>query len=989
LICSPRTKLLLFMDDPSGTSSVEFCGVVSAPGSVLTASLRTTTLQDLAASLPADITVVVPTSLHRVELLSAWVQQRSGADLPNVTTMATLVTDLSRFISDTLPRIMPDSEVELLMDLAVREAGEVFSPPAFTTSRIMRFKQELMGLRRVQHDLDMEDRPADLYDVDRFLRVWASYEARKSGLGRDRADVSMDLADALANGRLEWGKVPVDRRTIFVSFTHGLTHVDRTILHLLARAGFDVGIQFARHVDLRNRSNDDGRWLVGHGWEPIEEERSSFTFQCIEAHPDSPRAEVREALAYFKRETGKGHDPSDVCLIIPNDGSYDDVVADISAMADVPTTLNRPMDLATTADACALYAACSVISSRWDRDDILRLVRSPALNVPVPLARLAEASMMFRILGGEGSDQWRRRLEAMQSTLMQSLEDDAASDTLRALKLTREALTCVDLLRSALPAAGEIDADAFIGRLTHIAQTLGITVSTDLRSTWDRYRSIALYHRLGTLSFDHHVAHWWSLVRRTTIIPPHTVGGLTVARPHEVRGRSFGIVAAVGMVNGVLPSRPPEALDEVVLAGMAEAIDRETLSDIVFAVREHGTLRLSRPRVAGKDPTVASPYLAEVAARAQDHIMDPSHPDTLLTAADVQAYVSGVMIDHRARQVGLTLSDLPSNVQHDLREADGSTVSPSRLDLYRSCPYRYYVQRLLGESESLRFDETLSPLERGSLMHRIAHVFFRQRQGDHGTSHDPPASITVEDVEQFMVDLTTHNVEDLLSQLVDIYHQQRERYPRGYLYDDVEHRSFLDTSSRAGILRRWLLREIEHQQAVPFRPILFELPIEMDVAWGEHQLPVKLRIDRVDAYVDSGLVHLAVIDYKTTSSSVPTLPAILSGRSTQMPLYLAAIKEWFAGRGLDVCVESSDYHTFGRSVFDPKDPRIVKSARADQLPEIMPNILPTIDGIRSGRFPVLPEKGACDRCHLHEVCRVEQWGPLTNDEQGSDGKEER
>ena len=95
-----------------------------------------------------------------------------------------------------------------------------------------------------------------------------------------------------------------------------------------------------------------------------------------------------------------------------------------------------------------------------------------------------------------------------------------------------------------------------------------------------------------------------------------------------------------------------------------------------------------------------------------------------------------------------------------------------------------------------------------------------------------------------------------------------------------------------------------------------------------------------------------------------------------MPLYLWTIKDWFARRGIDVVIGTANYHTFGKSVHDEKNPISRPTIKGEMVDEAIENIEPLIDTIRSSRLRVSPDKGACRYCHLSELCRVEQWGKV-------------
>jgi ATP-dependent helicase/DNAse subunit B len=139
-------------------------------------------------------------------------------------------------------------------------------------------------------------------------------------------------------------------------------------------------------------------------------------------------------------------------------------------------------------------------------------------------------------------------------------------------------------------------------------------------------------------------------------------------------------------------------------------------------------------------------------------------------------------------------------------------------------------------------------------------------------------------------------------------------------------------------------------------------------------VPVRLRIDRIDAEIADGYVVVTVIDYKTSSSGVPSKKRVDLGEFTQMPLYLAAVTSWFAERGMKVIAREAAYHTFGKSLRTVSDP-VVKSMELD-YDYILSKVEPAIATLSDGQFPVRPTEKACRYCGLNEICRIESWGPI-------------
>ena len=953
---------------------IDLRGVVSRTSSSLHNAVTTATIETLAAALPEACTVVVPTSAHRVSLLRAWVEQRPGDALPEIQTMPSFVRGLAAQLLPPDVFTMGDAEADLILGLAVADSGESFRPAGLTVARIVRWKQELQTVDRVVHEFQDEERPADLFDIDRVLRVWTAYEARKGRKHVDRGDVSILVADGLAQAD---DQVVVDlvQTPVFVASTHGLSHVDRTILHLLARHGCDIGVQFAHHLEPSNRSASDAIWLVGHGWEEVDGKRELNPHIVFAEHSDR-RDEVRHALAYLKEKVNNGIDPDHVCLLVPGDGSYDETVLDVANTASVPVTLEPLQSLATGETATTLLAAGEVVANNWDREDVTRFASSGSINIPEPLSRFVQAADTFRIMGGDGWGGWQRRIQDTQSALESVSADDDDREVREKLQVLSDARRVLDVLGTFLDVKSEsiLATDFAMWLDSLVAPGLGMVITEDLRESLDTYVAIATRHDLGAMSLSKHLRHWWKVVASMTVKGGLSRGGLQVLRGNEARLSNYDAVACVGFYSGVLPRRNDDPLDKAIIPDVREEIDAELLSDMISCVSENGELRVSRPTLVDQDPSVASPYEEMLRERFMTAINKTESRRLLLSRADMLAFRSGESLNGGVRQQGATVADLSQTAIEKSSEITSVRLSPSRVDRMSSCPYRYFAQDVLQIRDVGSVDETLSPLEYGSLMHDVAHAFFEALRGSASTKLN-----SIDDIQHLQVSLVAEDIEAHLQLLGRIFDEQRAKHPGGYLYDAAEQQFFADDGQRAGMLRRWLTKEIDQQTKSGFKPILFELEIELPVELVPDRTDaVKLRIDRIDAKVDEAGVHVRVIDYKTTT--VPSMNKIMQGEHAQMPMYLVVLHKWFADRGIPVNVDSAFYHTFGRAVHNTDHPKVSKPVSWGDVEPILELVRPSIEGLRRGVFPVDPLKGACRTCHVRELCRVDQWGMVEDNE---------
>ncbi len=196
---------------------------------------------------------------------------------------------------------------------------------------------------------------------------------------------------------------------------------------------------------------------------------------------------------------------------------------------------------------------------------------------------------------------------------------------------------------------------------------------------------------------------------------------------------------------------------------------------------------------------------------------------------------------------------------------DTMTLSPTRAELYYSCRFAYYLERVLGVRPRRRAE--VSPLESGTFVHTVLEGVLREA-GD--------AFATLPDAELDAL-CTKH-----ARAFADAFLPELDRRTRRLL-ERVE-------DATAKLVR--YLRDGAAQSE--FSIDALELPIA-DVPGGVPPLEVRLadgrrvratgKVDRVDVLRRDGRTYLCIIDYKTGSKTLD-LADIYCGLSMQMMVYM-------------------------------------------------------------------------------------------------------
>jgi ATP-dependent helicase/DNAse subunit B len=199
----------------------------------------------------------------------------------------------------------------------------------------------------------------------------------------------------------------------------------------------------------------------------------------------------------------------------------------------------------------------------------------------------------------------------------------------------------------------------------------------------------------------------------------------------------------------------------------------------------------------------------------------------------------------------------------------GNTFTPTTLEEYGCCPFRYFLKRLVKLSPVEKPDLELEVREEGSLVHEILHSFFNRLK----TAGKLPLTGSTEEM------TVLHEESERV-----FARWEAEKYTGEKLLWEIE-------KNRLGLILRGVV-ESEAAEGSGFVPHDFELPfdrLEVDSEDGA-KFFLKGKIDRVD--VDPVKHALRVVDYKMAADSRKYGELLKKDRmgetSFQMPVYLLA-----------------------------------------------------------------------------------------------------
>ena len=319
---------------------------------------------------------------------------------------------------------------------------------------------------------------------------------------------------------------------------------------------------------------------------------------------------------------------------------------------------------------------------------------------------------------------------------------------------------------------------------------------------------------------------------------------------------------------------------------------------------------------------------------------------------------------------GVMVSDeIKRELTHFFEQGKERVWSPSHLESYCSCPFKFFLAHVLTVLPLKVPEEEIEKVDEGSLMHRVLERFYRVSQAEGGV----PLKGSEEDKRR-------------LKGIAEETYQQweREKY--------VGNRALWEIRKKrlAPLWERFVEEEATYQQE-EYIPTYFEFLIG-DVGSGTHQMPELVvksleektiliggRIDRVDL----GSSKVRVVDYKNSSGESFYRDLLKEEKMGvthfQLPVYLAAVKEYMATQHKHITTfEGAFYLLRGVKrmkpyVIEASDPFLESDAhmraelRAQGRKNLFNQIAEIVRQVQSGDFSVCPR--ACTLCEYSQVCR--------------------
>jgi len=304
---------------------------------------------------------------------------------------------------------------------------------------------------------------------------------------------------------------------------------------------------------------------------------------------------------------------------------------------------------------------------------------------------------------------------------------------------------------------------------------------------------------------------------------------------------------------------------------------------------------------------------------------------------------------------------------------EGRPLSPSQLEEYVACPFRYLASRALRIGALPDVDEDRTFVDQGDIVHRALARFYRELAPGRGEAW----------------------VVEAAPRLLEIVRDEARRLGREDAFLRGRLRALtagLDPADAApaegpGTLLEWLRREAAREDRLA--PALLEERVRLVVEQASGPpLAIEGTADRIDLEPEGGEPRgFLVLDYKT--GGCPTPKQLQDGTKLQLPVYTAAAAQRFGPGarplgGAFVVLKAgevrhqylADAAAFGDG--RPLGPKSRQHGVREDFPAVLDAVPAAVSAIaaaiRQGLFHpghLPPREKGCEWCELARVCRVD------------------
>jgi ATP-dependent helicase/nuclease subunit B len=722
---------------------------------------------------------------------------------------------------------------------------------------------------------------------------------------------------------------------------------------------------------------------------PIETLRSQQSIEFLEA---SNRAEEsRAAMRWIKqRLVYDGLQLNEVAILARNLEAYRPFLVEVAAEFGVPLHLVGGAPLIDNPVIAALWSLLSLPMLDWPRRQVLDMWRSPYFDWSVQgitdrdAAQLDYVTRTAHISGGLA--QWQAAFDVLSRPRADNalIEDEnlptdfiSAEDAQRlqgkfesftASLTPASSATIRDYVAFVEDLIGDPDADeSGVGLMAQLRQNLH-TSDRDraaMQAFKDVLRGLVLGEAtLGDASpidYGTFATELRGALEAASYSPDETGAGIFTAAVLDARGLSFRAVALLGLAEGEFPQAEREDVllresDRAMLRDRGLSIESKLRGDEVTffyqaVTRASERLLLCRPYLAEDgQPWEPSPYWLHTLQLIDRPIVRKVRPEDTLRLDEAASPIEFVQAtrqfdQHLQRGIEILRARL-ADVAAGEHEGDLPQVGPplqqryspahgwsaSRLEMYGTCAFAFYIAHVLELEPRAQPDEGYDARILGSMLHKILERVYQ---------HADPLSVLLDEAHQVFA---TAPIDYGFRPTALWEAQQRE----------------LEDALRETIAA---LAEVSEGYTPRYFEQKFGLGQPALIVHTDNGEEIRLHgyIDRLD--MDQG-GRLRVIDYKASGSAI-SARHLDEGKRLQLPLYALAARDALQ---LGEVTSGFYWHILQGKASSFKLEKYAGGIDA-AFERVTQHVIDHVHHIRAGRFqPAPPEDGCPSYCPATAFC---------------------
>ncbi len=637
--------------------------------------------------------------------------------------------------------------------------------------------------------------------------------------------------------------------------------------------------------------------------------------------PSSLSGEVRYIGRRVQELLGDGVDPNNIGVIITEPTAYANQIAGEFSARSIPHAVTLDYDLDSTACGAALLTALDILDEPTVTGDLRTLIDNPLVNPILPAWEDVDSKQVFEELVDidELTDINEPHRTAVEE-LLQKAKNVADDGSIEAYRHFIGCLGIDDAVENRTTSGSQrvvyrsaervLDAVERTGDGTDLERAhhaLGaVSVSDDSMIREGRVEIFGAAE-LGMRAFDHvfvlglTASHFPSSANRLSLVNAVMDAHPDFAEVDQARRAEYRIACLIACAESVTLSRPKQQLDGT------EYIDASILAEVCRITDTEPQQRDEFGHLVGKSP---SGRQDKVGARGDAHralaIAGACAGPGALSEYATAASSAGLFRDTAGSSDKLSTKLAPERTlingiqtASDRKSAHPSNhsgwldmettrnvsfqfdrLSPTKVERYASCPFRFYAKEVLGLEEEKQDDE---PINRGNYVHDILEEFYTELQNEVGS----PVSLAGFDQDELEARLLRVATKELQASDSDFNDRWRFELLAGLgNADQNEYYNWIAVDGRPeGILVRFIKEELDLYVDPDNR--LQNGPLTVTPEWFESKYPIDVDDTTISGVLDRGETtpdgRVIVRDYKT--GNTPSERDTLDGLNFQLPIY--------------------------------------------------------------------------------------------------------